>query len=103
MGAENWQRLDFVLTNSLCRERFLSLLSQWLPTGKLRGSEWVSRNPTRNDRNPGSFMINVNSGLWSDFATGDRGGDPISLYAYLNNLSQGEAARELMKQIGGTL
>jgi hypothetical protein len=35
------------------------------------------------DQNPGSFSINVRTGRWADFATGDKGGDVISLAAYL--------------------
>ena len=56
-------------------------------------------NPTRNDRHPGSFKVNLRSGVWSDFATGDAGGDPISLFAYLNGLSQLEAARSLAQEL----
>ena len=44
---------------------------------------YVALNPTRNDRRPGSFKINIRTGRWCDFATGDRGGDPVSLVAYL--------------------
>ena len=35
-----------------------------------------------------------------DFATGDKGGDPVSLVAYLADVSQGEAARLLAKMLG---
>jgi hypothetical protein len=28
------------------------LLPQWLPDGKQQGTEWVSRNPTRQDKRP---------------------------------------------------
>jgi len=40
------------------------------------------------------------AGLWCDFATGDRGGDVISLAAYLFNLSQAEAARRIAAMLG---
>ena len=59
------------------------LLAEWLPGGKYRGHEYVACNPTRADQKAGSFTINTHSGVWSDFATGDSGGDLISLYAYL--------------------
>ena len=58
------------------------------------------RNPTRCDRRPGSFVVNLRLGWWRDYATGDKGGDPISLYAYLRGCSQGEAARELAAELG---
>ena len=71
------------------------LLMRWFPNGELIGHEWVARNPRRHDRHPGSFKINVMTGRWADFATGDAGGDVISLAAYLFGLSQSEAARRL--------
>ena len=43
-------------------------------------------NPTRADRRPGSFSVNTRTGRWADFATGDRGGDVVSLAAYLHGL-----------------
>ena len=39
--------------------------------------------------------MNLRTGRWSDFATGDKGGDPVSLAAFLFNLSHIEAARRL--------
>jgi hypothetical protein len=37
----------------------------------------------------------VKTGRWADFATGDRGGDPVSLAAFLAGIGQAEAARRL--------
>jgi hypothetical protein len=37
---------------------------------------------------------------WADFATGDKGGDPVSLYAYLMGISQSDAARALSREWG---
>jgi len=76
------------------------LLERWLPDGHQHGHEWVARNPKRSDASRGSFSINVSSGKWADFATGDKGGDVISLAAYLFNLRQSEAARELAATLG---
>ncbi len=58
------------------------------------------RTPLGADGRPGSFSINLVSGKWSDFATGDRGGDPISLAAYLFGLSQIDAARRVADMLG---
>ena len=38
--------------------------------------------PRRADHRKGSFKINLTTGRWSDFATGDAGGDLVSLAAY---------------------
>src|SRR6185295_3060558 len=62
------------------------LVPRWLPRGRRMGSEWVALNPTRADGRPGSFKINLRSGRWADFATGDAGGDLISLRAYLEGI-----------------
>jgi hypothetical protein len=42
----------------------------------------------------------LRTGHWADFATGDKGGDPVSLVAYLEGVSQGEAARMLGRMLG---
>jgi hypothetical protein len=77
-----------------------TLLARWLPDGRANGREYVARNPLRNDRNLGSFKINLRTGRWSDFATGDKGGDPVGLAAFLFNLSQTDAARRLAEMLG---
>ena len=76
------------------------LLRRWLPDGRLEGHEYLARNPRRSDRRPGSFKVNITTGRWADFATGDKGGDPISLVAYLADVSQSDAARLLARMLG---
>ena len=76
------------------------ILIRWLPDGRREGSEWVARNPTRGDGRPGSFKINIRTGRWADFATGDSGGDIVSLAAYLFGLSQTEAADRVSQMLG---
>ncbi|MDR0251500.1 MAG: hypothetical protein LBI35_09405, partial [Burkholderiales bacterium] len=71
------------------------LLAEWLPHGRRDGHEWKSINPTRADKREGSFSINLNTGKWSDFATDDKGGDLISLYAYLHHVPMAEAAKAI--------
>lgn len=77
-------------------------IAQWLlPAGKKAGHEWVALNPNRPDLNPGSFKVNLHSGKWADFATDDRGGDLISLVAYVRRVRQGVALRLLACFLGG--
>jgi len=93
---ERFHRLNATLLPQLP-----ALVMQWLPSGRAAGVEWTALNPRRHDRRPGSFRVNLRSGRWADFATGERGSDPISLYAYLfTNGRQGTAARALD---GGTI
>jgi hypothetical protein len=77
-----------------------ALLARWLPRAHRRGHEWVALNPRRADRHPGSFSINIATGRWADFATGDKGGDLVSLAAYLGGSTQREAAVRLSRMLG---
>jgi predicted P-loop ATPase len=92
-------KLDFAAINDALNAEML--VPTWLPGGERRGDEYVVANPTRNDRNPGSFTINLRKGVWKDYATGDGGADLVSLYAYLfHGDDQGAAARELADNHG---
>ena len=92
--------IDFAAINRAALAVFPAVLARILPGGKRVGAELVALNPRRDDRRSGSFKINLRTGRWSDFATGDKGGDPISLVAYLADVSQGEAARLLAQMLG---
>lgn len=69
------------------------LLPQWFPAGKWAGREFQVGN-LRGDEGS-SLSINGNSGAWSDFASGEKGGDLISLYAAMRGLTQLDAAKQL--------
>ncbi len=92
--------IDFLAINRAALARLPGLLVTWLPNGRCEGREWVALNPRRSDRTPGSFKVNMVSGKWADFSTGDRGGDVVSLRAYLLDVSQREAARLLAQELG---
>jgi len=98
--VEQSSRIDFAAVNAAALRALPHLLARWAPDGHQRGREWVARNPTRPDAHPGSFSVNMRNGRWADFATGNRGGDPVSLAAYLHGLSQIEAARRLAAMLG---
>ena len=91
---------DFAAVNAAALACLPALVKRWLPDGCRRGNEWIAKNPKREDRRPGSFSVNLVTGLWADFALSDaRGGDPISLAAYLAGLSQTEASRNLAEML----
>jgi hypothetical protein len=92
--------VDFDRINRCALAALPMLLEQWLPRGRREGWEYVALNPTRPDRHLGSFRINMRTGRWADFATGDRGGDVVSLAAYLSHLKQSEAAIKLAGMLG---
>jgi hypothetical protein len=90
----------FAEINRAALAAFPAVLARLLPGGKIVGLELVALNPRRSDPSLGSFKVNRYGGRWADFATGDKGGDPISLVAYLGSVSQGEAARMLARMLG---
>ena len=100
MERDRSRRIDFDAINRVALGCLLDLLRQWLPDGRVEGVEFVARNPRRVDHRLGSFKVNLRTGRWADFATGDKGGDPVSLAAYLADCSQGEAALELARMLG---
>ncbi len=93
-------RLDFPEINRAALASLPALLRRWLPEGRLVGREYEARNPRRVDRRPGSFKVNTATAKWADFATGDKGGDVMSLAAYLSGTGQTEAARALADMLG---
>lgn len=92
--------IDFARVNMAALTVLPTLLARWLPGGRREGREYVARNPRRADRTAGSFRINMTTGRWADFATDDAGGDPVSLAAYLFDLSQFDAAHRLAAMLG---
>jgi hypothetical protein len=96
-------RIDFAAISREALPLLPAILQRLLPNGRREGKEYVALNPRRADRHPGSFRINLANGRWADFALADksaRGGDPISLVAYLLNIKQSEAALGLMRMLG---
>jgi hypothetical protein len=94
--------IDFKALNNRLKPYLGALVCQrLLPNGQRKGDEWLALNPRRPDRHLGSFKVNLTTGVWADFATGDKGGDIISLWAYIRNIRQIEAAKELAEIVGG--
>ena len=93
----NWgNSIDFDSINARLLADYLSILKQWFPNGKKVGPEWCVGSLAGEAGD--SLQIHVRKGVWSDFATGAKGGDPVSLYAAMRGIKPGEAAKEL----GGT-
>jgi hypothetical protein len=94
------RRIDFAAVKTAALPVVPALVKRWLPDGRCEAHEWVARNPRRNDHSLGSFKINLRTGRWADFATNDKGGDVISLAAYLFDLPQVEAAQHIATMLG---
>lgn len=90
---------DFDGTARAALSQAHDLLPRWFPAGRMFGREFVVGDLSGT---PGeSLSINTQTGQWSDFATDDRGGDLISLYAAVHRLSQIEAGKQLAEILGG--
>lgn len=88
--------IDFKLASDLILPEILGML----PPGEMvTATEYGTRNPTRpDDTRAGNFNFNIVTGAWIDNARpGDKGGDAVSLYAYINGMTQSEAAREILR------
>jgi predicted P-loop ATPase len=86
-------KMDFKqLANNLLQNQSV-LLPSWLPGGKLNGREYECGNLSGTAGS--SLKVNTETGVWADFATGEKGSDLISLYSAIKNIKQSEAYREL--------
>jgi hypothetical protein len=97
------KNLDFTIINNIILANLPQYLQKWIPGGRFEGNEYIPLNPNRCDRKPGSFKINCKTGKWCDFATGDRGNNPISLYAYLRGTPYMKAALDLVNGLGSKI
>jgi len=86
-------QIDFDEINAKLIQNAEAYCHKWLPGGKVKGGNYRIGGI---DGSLGSSMsINIRTGQWFDHATEDKGGDLISLFAAVHNLTQGEAAKEL--------
>lgn len=90
--------IDFVGLARALLDRADTLVPQWLREGVRRGHEWVCGDLS--GAKGESCSVNLNTGAWGDFASGETGGDLISLYAAIHGLNNGQAARQLMRELG---
>jgi hypothetical protein len=96
----NGHLVDYAGINRAALPLLPKLVQEWFPDGKRLGSEYCALNPHRGDRHPGSFLINLRSGRWADFASGERGGDVVSLAAFRFGVRQVDAAKMLAVMLG---
>ena len=93
--------LDFATVNSAALARLPEVLARLLPGGRAVGPEWHAGS-LRGD--PGDSlrvrMRGERAGRWADFATGEKGGDPVSLAAAVARTRQIEGAKQLARMLG---
>jgi predicted P-loop ATPase len=89
---------DFAPLSAALLQQAEAFVAQWLQGGRREGREWKAGDLTGAAGR--SVSVNLATGMWSDFATGDKGGDLVSLYAAIKGCSQIEAARQLAPLVG---
>ena len=77
----------------------LSIVQSLVKGGSKQGHEYkaASIHGGKGD----SFSFNIKTGMWADFATDHKGGDIISLYAAIHNISQAESFLALGGELPG--
>ena len=92
------EQIDFDAINRAALPHLEALCARWLPGGKRAGTEWTCGSLL--GEAGASCKVNLRTGRWADFATGEKGGDPVSLTAAVHRLSQHEAAERLAQMLG---
>jgi putative DNA primase/helicase len=94
---------DFSRVKAAALQSIETLVQQWLPNGVRDGNEWCVG--SRSGEAGQSMKIHLSghkAGVWSDFSgdDGDAGGDLISLYAYIFQVSQWSACKAIAVDLG---
>jgi len=94
-------RPDYAAINRAALARLPDVLARLLPGGRAVGAEWHAGS-LRGERGD-SLRVRLRgerAGRWCDFASGEKGGDPVSLAAAVAGVSQDDAARGLARMLG---
>ena len=89
--------LTFDDVNAAALAAYPGLLNQWFPNGNMAGLEFCVGDT--NGSKGQSLRVHIKKGVWKDFAGGDGGSDPISLYAAVHRLGQAEAKDRLAEEL----
>lgn len=90
--------INFTALAEALLARAAQLVAEWLPGGVVRGHEYVCGSLSGGTGT--SCSVNLVTGKWSDFSTGECGGDLLGLYAGINDLSMGKAALQVAREEG---
>jgi hypothetical protein len=99
-SARERGRVNFDYVNRVALGRSEDVARAMIPGGRIEGREYVCVNPHRPDKHLGSLKINMQTGAWSDFSTGAKGGDLVSFCAFANGISQRDACIRLADRLG---
>ncbi len=87
--------IDYPKLNAELLHQCPGILQEWYPQGRTVGHEFKVGSTSGEAGK--SLSVNINTGVWKDFAT-DEAGDLIELYAKYTGLKNKEAADQLIKK-----
>jgi len=90
--------IDFRALAAALLARAHDLVPAWISGGVIRGSEYFCGSIEGGEGT--SCAINLAHGRWSDFNTGEKGGDLLDLYAQIHGLELGAAALKVAREEG---
>lgn len=90
--------INFQALSDALLSRAETLVPAWLPGGRRNGHEWVCGGLHGGEGT--SCSVNLHTGRWADFASDEKGGDLVSLYAAIHGLDQGKAAVAVARDEG---
>lgn len=98
MSRDPLPPINFTALAEALLTRAKDLLDDWLPGGVLVGHEYEcgSLSGGKGD----SCKINVTTGKWCDFSTGESGRDLLDLYAEIHGLKVSKAAAQVAREEG---
>lgn len=76
------------------------LVEEWLSGGRFAPGSNEYECGSLSGGKGDSCKVNIKTGLWSDFATGESGRDLVDLYAAIHDLSKGKAAVQVAREYG---
>ena len=77
-------RIRFEDVAAAALDHALTLLPEWMG-GKREGNEWKAERKANGGLGD-SWSVNLNTGRWGSFASGEGGGDLVSLYAAIHHI-----------------
>ena len=93
--------LDFKAIAARALEQIEAVCLHWLPAGKKAGPEWEIGDRHGNaGKSLKVHLTGSKAGMWSDFSTDDKGGNLVSLVAFVDGCPQLDAARKLAEFLG---
>ncbi|GHT96749.1 hypothetical protein FACS1894122_15330 [Alphaproteobacteria bacterium] len=90
------KRSEFEAVKAEYRANPRGFLENLLPDGKVEGRDYVAKNPRRNDKEAGSFRIDINTCRFNDFSSRDHGIGIIDLVMCLDRCDADTACVKLV-------